>query len=302
MIAAVLLWCALSTVFAAIAPVLTTRLNPATGVRLVVGSAVAITGAGLFVLAAAASTWAAQRPDVAELGDWSTTKLHAADPIPTVVAVLSAVALTAALLSLAVRAWRRLAAIRAVRALVPARTAENLLTLDDQRADAFATPGPHGRIVVTTGLIAALAPDEQAALIAHERSHLRHCHAWWQFAMLASAAANPLLRRTRRAADHAIERWADEDAAFEVGDRRLVATTLARVALLKKHGAPKPEPVGTAATGGDVPARVQALLKPPRMSVPTAAVVLVLLNLGALATIAIMQRNADALFDYAQIR
>lgn len=56
----------------------------------------------------------------------------------------------------------------------------------------------------------------------------------------------------------AIERWADEDAARYLGDRRLVARGVARAAL-----AAAPRQVGfLSATGGNVPARVLALTAP----------------------------------------
>src|SRR5436190_1668852 len=47
-----------------------------------------------------------------------------------------------------------------------------------------------------------------------------------------AAAANPLLLPVARAVDYTVERWADERAATVTGDRRLVAATIGRVALL----------------------------------------------------------------------
>ena len=46
-----------------------------------------------------------------------------------------------------------------------------------------------------------------------------------------AAAINPTLRPTARALRHTVERWADEDAADAVADRRTVARALARAAL-----------------------------------------------------------------------
>jgi beta-lactamase regulating signal transducer with metallopeptidase domain len=178
-----------------------------------------------------------------------------------------------------------------------------ILVLDnDGVADAFVTPGRHGRIIVTSGLMNALTAREREALIAHERSHLDHRHTRWLQAMHGAAAAAPWLRRTCRAIDHAVERWADEDAATVVGDRRLVARTLARASLLKKHGSENARLIAVAATGGDVPARVRALLAPPSTRGRGAALVLILFVVGAALIVVVMQRNADALFDSAQIR
>ena len=72
-----------------------------------------------------------------------------------------------------------------------------------------------------------------------------------------------------------MERWADEDAARATGDRRLVAATIGRVALLTPPR--RPQPVAAATLGiagraprrvsvawaGPVPRRVAALLGPP---------------------------------------
>ena len=68
-------------------------------------------------------------------------------------------------------------------------------------------------------------------LIAHEQSHRAHRHTWWTLAADLAAAVNPPLRPTARGVRDATERWADKDAA-RITDRRLVAATIARVALL----------------------------------------------------------------------
>lgn len=84
-------------------------------------------------------------------------------------------------------------------------------------------PGIRGRIVVTTAMFAALTAAERDVLLAHEAAHLNHLHHLWiQFVELA-AVANPLLRRLPPVVRYAAERWADEDAAQAVGDRRLTA-------------------------------------------------------------------------------
>ena len=72
-------------------------------------------------------------------------------------------------------------------------------------------------------MLRALSADERRVVLAHEAAHLaRHHHLYVQLADLA-AAANPLLRSTARGVRLAVEREADEVAAAEVGDRRLVA-------------------------------------------------------------------------------
>src|SRR5262249_60848539 len=82
--------------------------------------------------------------------------------------------------------WWLLVAGRRVRQLVQLhrscrhlRTAGALVVLDDARPDAFTTPQPAGRIVVTTGLLHALTPLERRVGLAHEASHPVHPHAPW---------------------------------------------------------------------------------------------------------------------------
>jgi Zn-dependent protease with chaperone function len=300
-IAAAALWLALCVGFAVAAPRLAAAARPDVAVRLTVSAAVALTATGVFVLGSAAATWAVQEPVIAALSRLSAGKLHATSPIPPAAAALAAVALVAAAGSLAVCGWRSIAAQHAVRAAVGgAGGKDGVIVLADPRIDAFATPGRRGRIVVTTGLLSTLDPAERAALLAHERAHCRHAHAWWRLAMQLTVAVNPLLRRVRRAADHAMERSADEAAAAQVGDRRLVARTVARVALLKKGGTAS---IGLAlpASGGDVVARVQALLKPASPRGRVAAIALFVFLSGALVAAVLMQRTTDGLFDAAHI-
>lgn len=301
MIVAAALWLVLCVGFAVSAPRLTTSARPDVAVRLTVCAAVAQTGAGVFVLGSAAATWAAQQPLVATLIRLSAGKLHAASPIPSPVAVLAAAALVTAAGSLTIRAWRSAASHHAVRAAVGRAGDDEVVVLDDERIDAFATAGRRGRIVVTTGLLAALEPAEQEALFAHERAHRRHGHAWWRLAMQLTVAVNPLLRRVSRAVDHAMERSADEDAAAQVGDRRLVARTIARVSLLRKHAAATAIGLAVPAGGGDIPARVHALLKPASPRGRLAAIALLVFLTGALVAAVLMQRTTDSLFDSVQV-
>src|SRR5256714_1727507 len=164
------------------------------------------------------------------------------------------------------------------------------------RGPAPAARGAGRRSVGTPGLRRALTADERRALLAHEASHLRHRHAWWLLAAELAVAANPMLSSTVRAIGHAVERWADEDAARAVTDRRLVARTLARTALLIRAAAPSQ---ALPATGGDVPGRVRALLEPPpRPRVVPLAVLSALLVATTLAA-GTVQRRGDALLDQA---
>jgi len=103
-----------------------------------------------------------------------------------------------------------------------------------------------------------LEPAERSVLLAHERSHLRNRH--WVFRLIVrlAAALLPTFRPAVRQCDQTLERWADEDAAAAVGDRRLAATAVAKAALAGADAQRAPLIAGF--TDGAVAARVQALL------------------------------------------
>ena len=94
-----------------------------------------------------------------------------------------------------------------------------------------------------------------------------------------TATVNPLLRPTAATVAHAVERWADEDAAQAVADRRVAARTLARTALLMHRHRPAAPTPAVGVLGADVPGRVEALLAPPPRRRPLVAVALTALTL-----------------------
>lgn len=113
-----------------------------------------------------------------------------------------------------------------------------VLILDSDQPVAYAVPGRRGGIVVSRGMNDALEPSERAVLWAHERSHLNHKHHRYLIATEMAVAVVPPLRGLADQVHFATERWADEDAAVEVGgDRQLVARAIARAALASvDHG------------------------------------------------------------------
>ncbi|MFD8595800.1 M56 family metallopeptidase [Kitasatospora sp. NPDC059646] len=138
-----------------------------------------------------------------------------------------------------------------------------LTVLDDDRADAYALPGRPPRIVATSGMLAALSAPERAALLAHERAHLTGRHHLLLAAAEYAAACHPALRPLRAPLGYHLERWADECAAAEVGDRTLTARAIGRAALAASRAPADPRPrLAPAAAGGPVPQRVRALLAP----------------------------------------
>jgi hypothetical protein len=293
-----------SIIYAWAGPWLARRLPPAIATRILVVASVAVAATGGFVLAESAFTLIAQQPEVAEAGQWSVQALRASDPIPRILAAASGLLLAAALGWTVVVGFRRARAMLSVHLTCRRLGAPgSLVVLQSDHPDAFTTPGLTGRIVVTTGMLRGLTAQEQRALLAHERSHLTHRHAWWTLAADLAAAVNPLLRPTARAIFHAVERWADEDAAETLADRRLVARAVARAALLRSQCLRRPATAGgtLAATAGDIPDRVRALLRPrPRHRALHLALVGVLLFTSGTAAI-VVEHGVDQLLDHASV-
>ena len=287
-----------TALFAMVGPRLAGRLPPAAATRVVVPGSIVVAASGVWVLGAVAFTWVAQLGPVSRYGQWSADELRADTPFPRVIAIGAGVLAVVSVGRAATRGTRRIRLLLAVRQSCRGIGApRSLVVLDNDRPDAFATPGAHGRIVVTRGLLRALSADERRALLAHEASHLAHRHAWWLLLVELAAAANPMLGPTAHAIRHTVERWADEDAARAVADRRLVARTLARTALLVRAapGAAVPLP----AVGGDVPGRVRALLEPPPRPRLVPLIVLLALLVAATAAAGTVQRRGDELLDHA---
>ncbi|MFF8991399.1 M56 family metallopeptidase [Streptomyces sp. NPDC014983] len=150
---------------------------------------------------------------------------------------------------------------RAHRALAGLPRTE-VAVLPDPAPYAYALPGGRrDRVVVSTGMLGALASRERRALFAHERAHLAARHHRHLLLVQLAACANPFLLPLRTAVAYTAERWADEDAARAVGSRRVVAHAIGRAALASARPAPAPTLPALAAPG-PLPRRVAALLGP----------------------------------------
>jgi len=280
-------------------------LPPASAVRLLSLAAVVTALSSGFVLAIIGFLVLARIPFIARLGHWSAKTLSSGDPIPVGAGVLAGatvVVLLAAALRRFVLAARDLAAAAAAcRRLGPGTN--GLVIVEDEEPDAYALPGLSGRVVVSTAMLRALPADERRVLLAHEAAHLRHHHHLYvQFAELG-AAANPLLRPLATAVREGAERWADEDAASEVGDRALAARALARAGLARAHAAPgsgQAPNVTLAGVDFGVAHRALALLAPrPRRRRWLASAVAAIV-LSSLAASAIIASETEHRFEIAQ--
>ncbi|GAB3395658.1 M56 family metallopeptidase [Amycolatopsis echigonensis] len=236
------------------------RLSPRLGSWLLAGSALVLAVGSTATLAVLAAAGLAQLPFVGELGDFSAVAFRGADAVNLPLAIASGVALVVAGVALTRTAIQYVRWHRKVHAELDTHTREaGFVLLPGEEPVAFAVAGGGGRIAVSSGMLAALEPRERRALLAHERAHLRLRHHVFAAIVTVATTVNPVLRPLGSAARFALERWADEAAADRVGDRKLVATAVAKAALA---GRSQPS-LALAATGGPVPQRVSALLSSP---------------------------------------
>ncbi|WP_037571148.1 M56 family metallopeptidase [Phaeacidiphilus oryzae] len=243
------------------------RLHPRAAVWALTATAVGLAAAGCAALGLLAGSALLHLPWIAALGHISLPLVDAMAPEAVVPIGAAAGLLLAGVLASGLRTLRRqLRELAAARRLAERHGSHgDLVVLPDSAPDAYALPGAPGRVVISDGMLRALAPAEREVLLAHERAHLacRH-HLFLSLAELA-AAVHPLLRPLRDAVRYSVERWADECAAAAVRDRRLTARAIGRAALAGsraparagRRGRPAVVP---AAASGSVPRRVGALL------------------------------------------
>ncbi|MGW2958589.1 M56 family metallopeptidase [Streptomyces sp. NPDC001220] len=276
-----------SLLLPSVSPLIGRRVAPALAARVLTAAA---------ALTAAATTWSLVLLTTALLGDAPPVIREAredgrplTDPVPEVIGL-------AACLALAVVVWRVQRAVRAerrtrraLRRLCAGHPGDTELVVAASRVpQAFAIPGRPGRILVTSAMLSALAPAERRVLLAHERAHLTHRHGLMVTATTLAAAANPLLGPVRAAVTFLVERWADERAATEVGDRGTTARALARAALSAGRAR---QSCALNFTDRAVTRRVAALQTSPPPSLWPAAVAV--LALGALAALFAADATGD---------
>jgi Zn-dependent protease with chaperone function len=209
---------------------------------------------------------------------------------------LAATALGAALAA-AVLAWRYGRSVQRAQQLAHAHSAAALITgrrlpavsgtvvLDVPQPAAYCVPGRPAAIVLTTGALALLEPEQLTAVIAHERAHLAGNHHLLVTLTRGLSAVFPgvsLFTRAQAEVTRLTEMLADDAAARHSGRPALVTALLAL-----GTGAPVPARA-LAAAAGDVTARVQRLLQPASPS-PRAR------NWLALATVTILLAAAPGL-------
>ncbi|MET9323877.1 M56 family metallopeptidase [Streptomyces sp. NPDC003038] len=192
---------------------------------------------------------------------WSDPEVREAVPYDEVAGKAAIPALLAVLASCASATWRHHRVRRRSGRALAGLPATAVAVLPDEAPYAYALPGRRrDRIVVSSGMLAALNSRERRALFAHERAHLTGRHHRFLLMVQLAARANPFLRPLRSAVTYTAERWADEEAAAMVGSRRTVAVAIGKASLITR-GTPLTTLAGIAAAG-PVPRRVAALLGP----------------------------------------
>jgi bla regulator protein blaR1 len=150
------------------------------------------------------------------------------------------------------------------------------LVVDHPAAAAYCVPGLRSQIVISAGTLDLLDSAELAAILAHERAHLRARHDLVLLPFSALARAFPRSRLVRRAHSTVallVEMLADDRARRQRPAREL-ATALLRVGVSGAGRAPSGALASVSAADGEVAARVARLLTPaPRLPVPARCLV-----------------------------
>lgn len=138
--------------------------------------------------------------------------------------------------------------------------------VDHPQPAAYVVAGHDRRIVITTGALAQLRPDELAAVLAHERAHARGRHDLILDGIRLLQRGFPnsrLLGCARSELARLVELRADDVAATEQPRLSLARALVAMATATENTTAHAPALV-LAATGGDAMARLQRLLTPPQ--------------------------------------
>lgn len=300
------------------------RLPPAAATWLLALSALALALASSAVLGLLALTALIRIPYVDAIGHLSRPVIASGDGVSLPVAIAAGGVLAAAVVAACRALWRRGTAIAAAhRHARDLPGAGQVVITDDQAADAYTVPGWPCRIVITEGMLRALSARERDVLVCHERAHARGQHYLYTSLARLAAAANPLLRPVTAEVGYTVERWADEHAAAQTGDRQLAARAIAHAALASNAAPPGRSAEMTALglfgenegepsqgrhrrrwhgvrNAGPVPRRVAALLNPPpRLSLFLLVAAVVLVAVSGISALE-AARNFHQLLELAQ--
>lgn len=247
-------------------------LSPQAATRLLtivaVSSAIAI-GWGLILIVFA---WTITYSEFSDVAGWCEIATPGHHPVGTAIGVGSLVMLVVGTIRATTAAYgfRRMDA--------DWRHGDEIEILATAEPVAFAVPGDPGSVVVSTGLLQGLEQRECDAVLAHEHAHLAHRHHRYVRWTRIATAAVPLLWPLDRWVAISTERWADEEAARLIGDRKAVASALVATATAQARVAGVLQ-----FNGSHLGERVEALVNPrrPHPYVVGCALVVVWVAVGA---------------------
>lgn len=213
---------------------------------------------------------------------WNWVRLHPAEgPVRAdhYVTLTLAAVLAVELVGVLMLSWWRTARTRRrhralLELVVQPTSAPDTRLLEHPAPVAFCIPGARPLLVLSSGMVDELDEDELAAVVAHERAHLREHHHLLLLPFVAWQAALPVLPaagRAHAAVAELVEMRAD-DVALRDLDGADPRRTLAQAIVATVGGAGGAEvPAGAlAVTGGGVRGRVVRLLEPPAPLSPAA--------------------------------
>lgn len=160
---------------------------------------------------------------------------------------------------------------------VPIGTGCQVRLMDHRSAVAYTLPGLHARLVVSTGLVDLLTPAELAAVVEHERAHLRARHDILILPFQSWVAACGRVRGVReagRAVAELTEMLADDVARARSAPGAL-ASALTRVALEGRARGGSDGADHRAGSGTCVTDRVRRMNHPRPLPVPARVLIVV---------------------------
>lgn len=188
-----------------------------------------------------------------------------------------------------VRRRRSIARLRAASSRV-----DGIWWIDSPHAVCFVAGPRRPEIYVSTGTWDALDDDERAAMLAHERAHVRHGDIGRRILIdVCSSLAAPLAARLRCLWDSATERLCDARAAADVGSSESVASAMVKVSRLGVQA--RISPAGFTPQASALADRVDAVLSDPPTGDRAARVLLTSVACAALGVIVMAAFHAQAL-------
>ncbi len=216
--------------------------------------------------------------------------------VPRVLLLALPAAVLAALVGIGIlRALRHAQRTRAAAAAVASQATRatvrgiDVLLVEDAHPLAFSLPRRRGGIVISTGLLSALDPDETIAVLEHERAHVRQRHHLIIGAIEAIAWPLrwiPLVAAVADAIPHYLEIAADNHARHRAGTPALAS------ALLKLGSPHISADIFRGATAAPVlhaagPSRVHQLVAPTAIRSALLPIATFLTMLAAFAVVAV---------------